>query len=230
MKKLFKKYNILLDNKQVEQFENYYKLLIEENKKYNITSITDYEQVTIKHFLDSAVVINYFDFDKVNTVCDIGSGGGFPLVPIKILYPHLKIFLVDSLNKRVNFLKILSNSLKLQNCICIHDRAETFGHSDYREYFDVTINRAVSKVSVVSEYCLPITKIGGTMILLKSNEIDDELANGQNSIKLLGGKVKQVIKDINVENNKRSIVLVEKQLKTNKKFPRKAGKPSKSPL
>ncbi len=227
---LFSKYGFDLSEKQVKQFDDYYEFLVSENKKYNLTSITEYEDVIVKHFLDSAIVSKYFDFTKVKTVCDIGTGGGFPLVPIKILYPHLSIYLVDSLNKRINFLNELIYKLDLKNCIAIHDRAEDFARTDFREYFDLSINRAVASLSVLSEYCLPITKIGGSMLVLKSNGVDDELEKAASAIEILGGMLNCLTKDINVEGNNRTIIEISKISSTPDKYPRKAGIPCKRPL
>ncbi len=230
IKDLFSKYGFNLSDKEVKQFNDYYDFLVSENKKYNLTSITAYNDVLVKHFLDSVIVTKYFDFSKVKTVCDIGTGAGFPLVPIKILFPHLDIYLVDSLNKRINFLNELCTKLELENFTLVHDRAENFGHSEYREMFDLSINRAVANLSVLCEYCLPVTKEGGTMLVLKSNEIAEELDNSKKAVTILGGELINTTSDINIEGNLRSLIEIKKISTCPLKYPRKAGIPVKRPL
>ncbi len=230
LSKVFRDYGFDLSDKQVEQFNTYYDFLISENKKYNLTAITDYDEVLLKHFIDSVLVCKYFDFTGVESVCDIGSGGGFPLVPIKILYPHLKIFLLDALNKRVKFLELLCDRLALGNCTCMHDRAENFGHGDMRESFDITINRAVANTSVLSEYCLPLTKLGGYLLLLKGSDFEEELDEAKNAIDILGGDLVDIFRDIELGDYNRNIIKIRKISPSPGKYPRKVGIPTKRPL
>ncbi len=230
LSEVFTSYGFDLSDRQVEQFNTYYDFLISENKKYNLTAITDYDEVVLKHFIDSVLVCRYFDFTKVMTVCDIGSGGGFPLVPIKILYPHLEIFLLDALNKRVKFLDMLCTRLGFDDFSCIHDRAENFARSDMREGFDISINRAVAGTSVLAEYCLPLTKIGGSLLLLKGSDYLSEMEEAKNAIAILGGEVVNIFDDIELDSYKRSIIEIKKVASSPEKYPRKAGIPTKRPL
>ncbi len=227
---LFSKYGITIAKEQEDLFNIYYEFLTEENKKYNITAITDYREVIVKHFLDSVVVSKYFDFRKVQNCIDIGTGGGFPLVPLKILYPHLEITLVDSMLKRINFLNSLNNILKINNIQTIHSRAEDLAKTEHREKYDVSIARAVADTSIISEYCLPFVKVGGHMLLLKGNMSKEEIYGYERPIRLLGGEISNCIIDIRIEDNSRSIIEVEKRYSTSNKYPRKPGKAKKKPL
>lgn len=223
---------IQLTEMQYNQFDEYYKLLIEWNKVMNLTGITDYHEVNEKHFVDSLSIIQAIDLNQVENMIDIGTGAGFPGIPLKIAFPHLNIVLLDSLNKRINFLNEVIEKLELQGIETIHGRAEDFAkRKEYREQFSVCVSRAVANLATLSEYCLPYVKTGGKFISYKSGEIDEEVINSEKAISILGGKVERIIK-FSLPNTeiKRSFVVVSKEKTTAKKYPRKAGMPSKEPL
>ena len=231
-----KQLHIELSDEQIEQFQTYYEMLIDTNKVMNLTAITELEEVITKHFLDSlalAVVYpNLFDESKKIKILDLGTGAGFPGIPLKIAYPHLNIILMDSLNKRVKFLQSVIDRLKLCDIIAIHGRAEEVGrNAAYREQFDLCVSRAVANLSTLSEYCIPFVKVGGKCIPYKSAEIEDEVEDARNAIHILGGKLieikKLVLPDSEIE---RSFVIIEKSKKTPKTYPRKAGTASKEPI
>lgn len=226
------KLNIQLDDRQMKQFNTYYELLIEWNKVMNLTGITEKEEVNEKHFIDSLSVVKAIDINSVHSVIDIGTGAGFPGIPLKIAFPHLKIVLLDSLNKRIKFLNTVIDTLGLQNIYTIHGRAEDYAkQSEYREQFDVCVSRAVANLSTLSEYCIPYVKTGGMFIPYKSGEIDEELLNAKKAIHILGGKLEDVVK-FQLPNSEinRSFVIISKKTNTSKKYPRKAGLPAKEPL
>jgi len=224
--------NIELNENQLNQFARYYDLLIEWNKKMNLTAITEEKEVYLKHFFDSISPSFYYDFTKVNTVCDIGAGAGFPSIPLKICFPELNITIVDSLNKRINFLNELSTELGLTGVNFVHSRAEDFGQKkENREAFDIVIARAVARTNVLSEYCLPLCKINGQFIAMKGSLVDNELTEANKAIGILGGKFKEELTfTLPIEESSRSILIIDKIKKTPKKYPRKAGTPQKSPL
>lgn len=224
--------NIQLDDRQMEQFNTYYELLVEWNKVMNLTGITEKEEVNEKHFIDSLSVVKAIDVNSVHSVIDIGTGAGFPGIPLKIAFPHLKIVLLDSLNKRINFLNTVIDTLGLKNIYTIHGRAEDYAkQTEYREQFDVCVSRAVANLSTLSEYCIPYVKTGGMFIPYKSGEIDEELLNAKKAIHILGGKLEDVVK-FQLPNSEinRSFVIISKKMNTSKKYPRKAGLPTKEPL
>ena len=219
---------ILLTDKMLEQFEYYYKKLISYNEKVNLTSITERQDVFLKHFLDSIVVANLLKQNA--TVCDIGSGAGFPSLPLKIVRPDLSITMVDSLNKRVIFLKELIVELGLTNIEAVHSRAEDY-IKEHREAYDYLVARAVAGLNTLSEYCIPFVKIGGSFLAYKSLNIIEELEEAQNAIKILGGVVKSV-KEIKLPQTDiiRDIVIIEKQHATPKAYPRDKNNPKIKPL
>lgn len=225
-------HNVELNDNQITQFNLYFELLVEWNKKMNLTAITEENEVYLKHFFDSISPSFYYDFSKIKTVCDIGAGAGFPSIPLKICFPHLQITIVDSLNKRINFLNELATKLGLTDVNFVHSRAEDFGQQkENRETYDVVTARAVARTNVLSEYCLPVCKINGQFIAMKGSLIDNELAEASNAIEILGGKIKEEITfTLPIEKSDRSILIVDKLKKTPKKYPRKAGTPQKSPL
>lgn len=224
--------HIELSEKQMEQFLQYYEMLIEKNKVMNLTAITEFDEVVEKHFLDSVSLTQQLDLHQSLKVLDLGTGAGFPGIPLKIVFPELEITLMDSLNKRVLFLQDVISSLQLQNIEAVHGRAEEAAkNKKYRESFDLCVSRAVANISTLSEYCLPFVKIGGSFISYKSSTIEDELKDGKKGIDILGGKVKDVYKfTLSDSKLQRSFVIIEKEKKTPKAYPRKAGTPSKDPL
>ena len=224
--------HIALSEKQMEQFLQYYELLVEKNKVMNLTAITEFDEVVEKHFLDSVSLTQQLDLHQPLKVLDLGTGAGFPGIPLKIVFPELEITLMDSLNKRVLFLQDVISSLQLENIEAVHGRAEEAARNKkYRESFDLCVSRAVANISTLSEYCLPFVKIGGSFISYKSSTIEDELEDGKKGIAILGGKVKDVYKFTLPDSElQRSFVIIEKEKKTPKAYPRKAGTPSKEPL
>ncbi|MEH7301596.1 16S rRNA (guanine(527)-N(7))-methyltransferase RsmG [Neobacillus drentensis] len=223
---------ITLTDKQLDQFQTYFETLVEWNEKMNLTAITEKHEVYLKHFYDSIAASFYFDFTKPFHLCDVGAGAGFPSIPLKIVYPHIGVTIVDSLNKRISFLNHLATVLKLDNVHFVHDRAETFGvNPSYREAFDVVTARAVARMSVLSELCLPLAKVGGTFIAMKAAHAQDELGTGQKAITTLGGKVEKVFTfTLPLEESERNILIIKKEKQTPKKYPRKPGTPGKSPI
>lgn len=228
--------SISLSQEQKRQFVTYYEYLIEKNKVMNLTAITEYEEVIVKHFLDSLSIVKAgcFEQNALNgkSVIDIGTGAGFPGIPLKIAFPQLKITLLDSLNKRVNFLNEVIEILGLSKVEAVHGRAEDYAkQKEYRECFDFCVSRAVANLSTLSEYCIPFVKEGGCFISYKSGKIDEELSQAGNAVKVLGGKVLDVVKfPLMGTDMDRSFVIIKKTRPTAKKYPRKAGLPSKEPL
>ncbi|BCU53402.1 16S rRNA (guanine527-N7)-methyltransferase [Staphylococcus auricularis] len=224
-------HGITLSQEQQDQFNTYYQLLVEWNEKMNLTSITDEHEVYLKHFYDSITAAFYYDFDRPLSICDVGAGAGFPSIPLKIVYPELKVTIVDSLNKRIQFLNHLADDLQLTGVSFVHDRAETFGKGDYRESYDVVTARAVARLSVLSELCLPLVKKGGHFIALKSSKGKEELEEADFAMSVLGGKLKESFMfELPEDAGERQMFVIDKRWKTPKKYPRKPGTPNKSPL
>ncbi len=223
---------ITLTEEQQKQFIQYYEILVEWNSFMNLTGITEFDEVLQKHFEDSLAIVKGYSMDQVKRVIDIGTGAGFPGVPLKIAFPHLEIVLLDSLGKRVKFLNHVIEQLGLHNINAIHGRAEDFAKdAKYRESFDLAVSRAVANLSSLSEYALPYTKVGGYFIPYKSGKIDEELDTAKNAIKILGGELKGVEKfNLMGSDIERSLVMIKKVKPTAKKYPRKAGLPAKEPL
>lgn len=227
-----KEQGIELNEKQIQQFRSYFEILVEWNEKMNLTAITDEPSVYLKHFYDSISASFHFDFTKVESVCDVGAGAGFPSLPIKICFPHLHVTIVDSLNKRIQFLNHLSEQLGLENVDFVHARAEEFGqNAQYREKFDLVTARAVARLSVLSELCIPLVKEGGQFLALKAASGEDEMKDAKKAISVLGGKlVHHVAFELPVENSERTIYVFDKVKTTPKKYPRKPGTPNKTPI
>ncbi len=225
-----KKNGMELSDKQIAQFNLYYELLTAKNKVMNLTAITEYNDVVKKHFIDSMMISRVLDMKKISSLCDVGTGAGFPGIPLKIVYPHLHLTLVDSVGKRVNFLSEVVEKLGLEDVEAIHSRTEDLAHnSKYREKYDLVTARAVASMNVLSEYCIPYAKIGGYFAAYKSGNIEEEIENAKNAVKTLGGKIEKT--DVfELYDMGRSIVLIKKVNSTPKIYPRKAGTPSKNPL
>lgn len=225
-----KDFNIKINDEQIKRFMNYMNLLLEWNEKINLTAITQPEEVKLKHFVDSLTVLKYINDD--DKVIDIGTGAGFPGIPLKIMNENTKITLLDSLNKRINFLNIVIETLNLRNIQAIHGRAEEIARNKlYREKYDVAVSRAVANLSTLTEYMLPFVKVGGKCICMKGANVNEELERAQNAIKELGGEIERVDNFYLSDNdNERNIIIIRKVKETSSKYPRKAGMPSKEPL
>ncbi|MGM8365464.1 16S rRNA (guanine(527)-N(7))-methyltransferase RsmG [Virgibacillus sp. W0181] len=223
---------IELTEEQINQFELYFQTLVEWNAKMNLTSLVSKEDVYLKHFYDSISSAFYYDFTKPLHICDVGAGAGFPGIPLKICFPHVQISIVDSLKKRIGFLEHLRKILNLEKVFFYHDRAENFGQNpDFREQFDVVMARAVARLSVLSELCLPLAKENGVFIAMKGAQSKEEYKDAQKALQILGGETAEIKSfHLPVEKSERTIVIVKKCKKTPKKYPRKAGTPNRDPI
>lgn len=224
--------NLNLTEHQIKQFIEFYELLVEWNQRMNLTAITEFEEVISKHFLDSLLLVKAHDMTKVKNIIDIGTGAGFPGIPLKIAFPEINFVLLDSLGKRTVFLKEVISCLGLEKVEVIHGRAEDLGRTDgYRENFDLVVSRAVANLASLSEYCIPFAKKGGTFVPYKSGSIKEELESSQKAISVLGGNLSECKELILPETDiVRNFVMIEKVKNTSKKYPRKAGLPTKEPL
>ncbi|MGM0168237.1 16S rRNA (guanine(527)-N(7))-methyltransferase GidB [Enterococcus sp. AZ135] len=225
------KHGIELSTKQMDQFATYFHLLVEWNQKMNLTAITEQKEVYLKHFYDSVTLALSDTFIPQGKLCDVGSGAGFPSLPLKIIFPELEVTIVDSLNKRITFLATLVNDLELEGVHLYHERAETFGqNTDFREAFDFVTARAVARLNVLTELCLPLVKKDGLFFALKAAKSEEELTEAGRVIALLGGKLINA-EDVSLPNGDiRHIITVQKKKETPKKFPRKPGLPNKQPV
>ncbi|MUV37941.1 16S rRNA (guanine(527)-N(7))-methyltransferase [Lentibacillus sp. JNUCC-1] len=223
---------ITLNQQQIDQFAAYYRILVEWNEKMNLTALTEEQDVYLKHFYDSVTAAFYVDLNGEKTICDVGAGAGFPSIPLKICFPDLAVTIVDSLKKRIGFLNHLASELGLTGVAFYHDRAETFGKNQkFRQTFDVVTARAVARMSVLSELCLPLVKKNGTFIAMKGSQGEEEMAEAHNAIELLGGSLKDVHTFyLPSEDSERTIITIDKVRQTPKKYPRKPGTPNKQPL
>lgn len=226
MKSVLTSYSELLN---LPEFKKYYSMLVEWNEKINLTAITNEDEVYVKHFLDSIIGEKFFPQNA--SVIDVGAGAGFPSLPLKIARADLSVVMLDSLNKRINFLNEVVKELDLKKIKSVHGRAEDFANNvEYREKFDCATARAVAKLSTLAEYCLPFVKIGGTFVAYKSNEIDHEIEESKGAISILGGKIEKVEKIKLSEDVVRTFIIIKKIKQTSKKYPRGSNKPKLLPL
>ena len=226
---------VILNDTQLEQFDKYYEILIEKNKVMNLTAITEREDVILKHFIDSIALAGYYDFSNKNIkVIDVGTGAGFPGIPLKIAFPDIDLTLYDSLNKRINFLNEVIDTIGLDKntCVALHGRAEEGGRNkDMREKYDLVVSRAVANMTVLSEYCMPFVRQGGYFIPYKTGKVDEELESAKKAISILGGKIENTKKIVLPDSDiGRSFVFIKKIKPTPKTYPRKAGTANKQPL
>ena len=224
-------WNFNLSEKQIEQLDKYYELLIEKNKVMNLTAIIEFDEVIVKHFADSLSICTVMPND-IHTICDLGTGAGFPGIPMAIAYPNIQFTLIDSLNKRIKFLQEVVDCIGLDNVTLVHARAEEAGRNKiYREQFDLVVSRAVANIATLSEYCLPLVKIGGYFISFKSGDVNNEIELSGKAINKLGGKLeKPILFSLPDTDISRSFLIINKEKNTPKVYPRKAGTPSKEPL
>ena len=224
-------FSVEFNSEQLKQFDDFYKLVLDWNKKINLTTIIEPKDFAVKHIIDSISIWNDEIFSEVKTVIDVGTGAGFPGIPLKIFKPNLKITLLDSLSKRTNFLTKVINELNLKKITVIHSRAEDAAQNpEIREKFDLSVSRAVAKLNILSEYCLPFVKIDGYFAALKSTNIETELKASKNAIKILGGNFYKNIEIKLPNDDPRNLIYIKKILTTPKNFPRRAGTVEKKPL
>ena len=227
IKTKFEEYNLSLTEKQLQQFEHYYNLLIEWNNKFNLTAITELDAVIEKHFIDSVLPLSNL---KQQKVVDIGAGAGFPSIPLKIMNPDIELVMVDSVNKKVTFLQAVIEVLGLTNTRAIHFRVEDLGlNPNFREKFDIVVARAVASLNTLCEYTLPFVRLGGKFVAYKSIEVENELETAKKAIQILGGTLKTVEK-FEIGENTRATVVITKSTKTPPKYPRSKNKPRLEPI
>ena len=224
--------SVSLTDEQIEQFIIYYEMLVEKNKVMNLTAITEFDEVLKKHFVDSLSLVKAYDMTQDISVIDIGTGAGFPGIPLKIAFPNMKITLLDSLNKRIGFLQEVIDTLGLEKIEALHGRAEDYAKpGKLREQFDLCVSRAVANLSTLSEYCLPYVKVGGKFISYKSEKISEEMKEAEHAISVLGGKVEnQVAFTLPDSDIYRNLFIITKCNETPRQYPRKAGTASKNPI
>lgn len=224
--------HITLSEKQLKQFMTYYEMLVEWNKVMNLTAITDFQDVLKKHFVDSLSLVKAYDLTKSVSIIDIGTGAGFPGIPLKIAFPNLKVTLLDSLNKRINFLNAVMEEIELNDINAVHGRAEDYARKgQLREQYDLCVSRAVANLATLSEYCLPYVKVGGFFISYKSEKIMEEKTAAEHAISILGGKVENQVEFMIPDSDiYRNLFVIRKCKETPGKYPRKAGTAAKEPL
>lgn len=232
LEKGFIELGINITDKQKEQFVKYYEMLVETNKVMNLTAITEFEEVMVKHFIDSLLLVRDVDMTEIESFIDVGTGAGFPGIPIKIVFPHIKVTLLDSLNKRLKFLDSLINELDLKDVYTVHGRAEDLAHKEEnREKFDLCVSRAVANLATLSEYCIPFIKQGGIFISYKAIDSNEEINEASKAINVLGGKIVSTnTYELPCSDMERVLVVIDKIKHTPNKYPRKAGTPSKEPI
>ncbi len=223
-------WNIKTDEQMIDRLDSYFSFLTDHNKRFNLTAITEFNDVLIKHFLDSVSIARFLDMGGVSSIIDVGTGAGFPGLVLKICFPHVSVTLLDSLNKRVNFLNTVITELGLENISAIHGRAENVSREkNYREGFDLCVSRAVARLNILTELCTPFVRVGGSFVSYKSSDYGDEVIESERSLELLGCRLNHV-DELEIFDNRRSFIFIDKILPVSEKYPRREGIPAKKPL